>query len=136
MYIHSLTLNICKILFPAASCHSRVCEKHKMFSLISSSSSLYFDCFLWTTEQEEENQYNPAVDCIVIIADQCPQLTISQSHALLYNIIMSSETPAEPTPTSPEPASSEKHLVLPNELSAPYEVPHFPIEKIETKKLQ
>lgn len=26
--------------------------------------------------------------------------------------------------------------VLPNELSAPYEVPHFPIEKIETKKQQ
>ena len=25
---------------------------------------------------------------------------------------------------------------LPNELSAPYEVPHFPIEKIETKKQQ
>ena len=25
---------------------------------------------------------------------------------------------------------------LPNELSAPYEVPHFPIEKIETKKLK
>ena len=25
---------------------------------------------------------------------------------------------------------------LGNELSAPYEVPHFPIEKIETKKLQ
>ena len=32
--------------------------------------------------------------------------------------------------------SDVSNRALPNELSAPYEVPHFPIEKIETKKLQ
>ena len=35
--------------------------------------------------------------------------------------------------TDPASAPADK---LPNELSAPYEVPHFPIEKIETKKLK
>ena len=34
-------------------------------------------------------------------------------------------------PKTPE----DKHGVLPNEISAPYEVPQFPIEQIE-KKLQ
>ena len=32
-------------------------------------------------------------------------------------------------------AEADKARALPNELSAPYEAPHFPIEKIETKKL-
>ena len=43
---------------------------------------------------------------------------------------------ADAPETSSDQPAAEKHLALPNELSAPYEVPHFPIEKIETKKLQ
>ena len=41
-----------------------------------------------------------------------------------------------PEPSSSNPEAAAAPLALPNELSAPYEVPHFPIEKIETKKLQ
>jgi len=42
-----------------------------------------------------------------------------------------SATSLQASDSGPPPADK-----LPNELSAPYEVPHFPIEKIETKKLK
>jgi len=59
-----------------------------------------------------------------------------------YRKISGSSKPLSPqdqrkaTTTGAGENSDVSNRALPNELSAPYEVPHFPIEKIETKKLQ
>lgn len=59
--------------------------------------------------------------------------TFENIKRVLFNFIFICLLTGSESPTTPFPLSAGAEETLPNELSAPYEVPQFPIEQIEKK---